>query len=438
MANQAYSRLSNDFDNNRIDQDEELEAAFGSEDEGEDDQMIDDSESDGRRASIILQNNSDHQHNEEDEEEEDLFRESSSNTAHHPLLPGSSSLTAAASSSSSSSSSKKFIPKRRQASLIRAYDFEGDPYRSTNMNPTSSISTNYNHHHQQAPTPSQRPPSTVGATPTRLVVMGGGIQNDGVFANLSAKPDGAPRLNPVTGEMEYVGGNDDGTPRDKEEILPTYDSAALDSAPPYWETTVTLPGGGAGAYGILGSDDVLVDGLPVGNLFGFAWNLLVSMSFQFIGFLLTYLLHTTHAAKNGSRAGLGITLIQYGLYTRSRAADLSSGMGSGVDLRNDTQSFPETTTDPWGSFGTGSSRADWDGSSSVGRLSGSGGSVEMPYDGISPGDQVHLSGVANQWLSYMLIAIGWFLLLGGLVNYWRAVRWARAVRSEENFVGTLA
>lgn len=34
---------------------------------------------------------------------------------------------------------------------------------------------------------------------------------------------------------------------------------------------------------------------------------------------------------------------------------------------------------------------------------------------------MHVSTVANEWLSYMLIAAGWFLLLGGLVNYWRAV-----------------
>jgi len=31
------------------------------------------------------------------------------------------------------------------------------------------------------------------------------------------------------------------------------------------------------------------------------------------GFILTYILHTTHAAKNGSRAGLGVTLIQLGV-----------------------------------------------------------------------------------------------------------------------------
>lgn len=48
------------------------------------------------------------------------------------------------------------------------------------------------------------------------------------------------------------------------------------------------------------------------------WNMLVSVSFQFVGFLLTYLLHTTHAARLGSRAGLGVTLIQYGFALRGR------------------------------------------------------------------------------------------------------------------------
>lgn len=30
-------------------------------------------------------------------------------------------------------------------------------------------------------------------------------------------------------------------------------------------------------------EDLIVEGLPVGNLFGFAWNLLVSVCFQFVG-----------------------------------------------------------------------------------------------------------------------------------------------------------
>jgi len=62
--------------------------------------------------------------------------------------------------------------------------------------------------------------------------------------------------------------------------------------------------------------------MPTGSLFSFCWNLLVSVSFQFVGFLLTYLLHTSHAARLGSRAGLGITLIQYGFSLRNKLDDV--------------------------------------------------------------------------------------------------------------------
>ncbi|KNZ58335.1 hypothetical protein VP01_194g3 [Puccinia sorghi] len=320
---------------------------------------------------------------------------------------------------SASGSSKIVQADSTQAHFSRPYDFEPNSSSSRFQPPPSS------------PTPSLGPPSLV-----KLAGMGGGVQNDGVFANLSAKPDGpGTRVNTATGEMEFVGGNDDGYPTDKEEALPTYDTAALDSAPPYWETTVTLPGVNSGPYGLLGPDDVLVDGLPVGNLFGFAWNLLVSMSFQFIGFLLTYLLHTTHAAKNGSRAGLGITLIQYGLYTRTRAIEGTNGGNTGDPSRTsayNASSIPPATTDPWGLFGP-SSTSDWDGSTER----DSKGSQNMPYDGM-PNPPGHPSAAANEWLGLILIAVGWFLLLGGLVNYWRAVRWAKAVRSEEMLVGTLA
>src|SRR5690349_23859465 len=66
----------------------------------------------------------------------------------------------------------------------------------------------------------------------------------------------------------------------------------------------------------MSSDEVYIDGLPVGSVFSFVWNGMISMSFQLVGFLLTYLLHTTHAAKNGSRAGLGLTFVQYGFYMK--------------------------------------------------------------------------------------------------------------------------
>ncbi|KAJ2965417.1 hypothetical protein NUW54_g14125 [Trametes sanguinea] len=46
-------------------------------------------------------------------------------------------------------------------------------------------------------------------------------------------------------------------------------------------------------------------------------------------FVLTYLLHTTHAAKYGSRAGLGLTLIQYGLI--QYGGTFGHGLKGGVD-----------------------------------------------------------------------------------------------------------
>ncbi|CAG8088001.1 unnamed protein product, partial [Penicillium nalgiovense] len=122
--------------------------------------------------------------------------------------------------------------------------------------------------------------------------------NDGVFANLAAKPE--------RGEK-----NDD--------LPPSYEEAAADATPPYWETTIVAPG--------ISSDEVYVDGLPVGSVFSFVWNAMISMSFQLVGFLLTYLLHTTHAAKNGSRAGLGLTLVQYGFYMKG--GNESSGSDGG-------------------------------------------------------------------------------------------------------------
>lgn len=106
------------------------------------------------------------------------------------------------------------------------------------------------------------------------------------------------------------------------EAPPSYASAQADAVPPYWENTVHAPF----SPGALG--EMIVDSLPTGSLFSFLWNMLVSVSFQFVGFLLTYLLHTTHAARLGSRAGLGVTLIQYGFALRARSDDASGNKGS--------------------------------------------------------------------------------------------------------------
>ncbi|KAJ5138511.1 uncharacterized protein N7515_003359 [Penicillium bovifimosum] len=187
--------------------------------------------------------------------------------------------------------------------------------------------------------------------------------NDGVFANLAAKPE--------------RGGK-------SEDLPPSYEEAAADATPPYWETTIVAPG--------ISSDEVYVDGLPVGSVFSFVWNAMISMSFQLVGFLLTYLLHTTHAAKNGSRAGLGLTLVQYGFYMKG-GSDSSGSDGGGSEYvpPPDPNSH---NFDP----------------NSVGEGGGDGGNGAM--SGIS----------TSEWVSYVLMIVGWFILIRAVSDFLRARR----------------
>lgn len=232
-----------------------------------------------------------------------------------------------------------------------------------------------------------------GVTSSRTV---GGGQTDGVFANLSAKPTAGEKLDehpPVCGYVEiYV---------HCANSRQTYEQAAADATPPYWETTILAPG--------LASDEVFIDGLPVGSVFAFVWNALsmfyldskminvadciaVSMSFQLVGFLLTYLLHTTHAAKNGSRAGLGITLVQFGFMMRGKSDDLLDSAPPETEPPEpnnyEFQGAPDIVTD-----GT-------DSTAGIGR---------------------------NEWLSYILMVIGWFILIRAVSDFLRARRTEQVV-----------
>jgi hypothetical protein len=204
-------------------------------------------------------------------------------------------------------------------------------------------------------------------TPASGRVYGGG--NGGVWANLSAKP--------TRGE-------------DLEEKPPTYEQAAADATPPYWETTILAPG--------MFGDEVFVEGLPVGSLFSFIWNAMISMSFQLVGFLLTYLLHTTHAAKNGSRAGLGITLVQFGFGFRS--ATLNPGGGSNDNPNSDFNGG--VPNDP------NSHNFNPDDVAS-----GSGGDA-------AGGAAASVTG--SDWLAYGLMIVGWFILIKSVSDFIRARR----------------
>ncbi|KAI9512202.1 hypothetical protein F5148DRAFT_1164767 [Russula earlei] len=230
-------------------------------------------------------------------------------------------------------------------------------------------------------------------------IVGGGTNNDGVFANVTAKPSRQILLR--DGDDVYL------VPEDSQkDTPPSYASAQADSVPPYWETTVHAPSS---------PDDMIIDHLPTGSVFSFLWNLLISISFQFVGFLLTYLLHTTHAARFGSRAGLGVTLIQYGFALRSRPEEEVSsngwwGVGSGP------HSTPKRKAE------------DYYRKLNITMVNG------MP-SGTIPGATMDDMNFANEattdWLSFFLMTIGWFILLTSLLSFWRVKRWERNILASQ-------
>ncbi|KAF5390645.1 hypothetical protein D9757_002670 [Collybiopsis confluens] len=223
-------------------------------------------------------------------------------------------------------------------------------------------------------------------------VVGGGTGNDGVFANVTAKP---------SRDETFV------VPEDaRNEAPPTYASAQADAVPPYWETTVHAP------FAPDSMGEMIIDSLPTGSLFSFLWNLLVSVSFQFVGFLLTYLLHTTHAARLGSRAGLGITLIQYGFALRAQLEGEENRWEetwrTGED-RSNSHAAQASSSDFYKSY-----------NSSISSNSSIPGLTDEQASGL-------VANATTEWLSFFLMTVGWFILLTSLLGFWRVKRWERNI-----------
>ena len=215
--------------------------------------------------------------------------------------------------------------------------------------------------------------------------------------------------------------------------------AVLDSAPPYFDTTVHTSGAG-GLGGVSGGlEEVLIEGLPLGNIFSFFWSLLVSMSFQFVGFLLTTLLSTSHAAKNGSRAGLGVTLIQYGLYLGQEIENsnqFNGNLSGGNPGKDDWAAF-------WGGQGTPNTASSSAAAASA-VVSATSSAVSAmataasntiasnstdPWDGpiLLDGNSA-MAGVTSSWISMVLMIAGYFLLVSSVLGYLKAIRYAKALR----------
>ncbi|BEI81630.1 hypothetical protein CcaverHIS002_0207900 [Cutaneotrichosporon cavernicola] len=263
--------------------------------------------------------------------------------------------------------------------------------------------------------------------------VGGG--QSGVFANLSARPGGRPIERPEEG-AEYA------NEEELKDAPPSYQTALRDAVPPYWDTTVVLPSS-ASPFGPLHSsingDEILIDGMPSGNLFGFIWNLVVSVSFQWVGFLLTYVLHTTHAAKHGSRAGLGITLVRFGLSLRETGIEYQETDRYPGDLDRDpitgeykndilaeeqlkmygSQSWPISIADMFnpGSNATIILHSLEDAKAYAWKYNHSLLDLMRP-----PARDVGRSYV---WFSFLLMVCGWFLVLASVGGWWRVKRFER-------------
>jgi len=114
----------------------------------------------------------------------------------------------------------------------------------------------------------------------------------------------------------------------------------------------------------------------------------------------------------GSRAGLGVTLIQYGFALRNRTDYVGDGMNEswggwrGGDSPNPAPSF-ETAAE-----------ADEYYSNHNNTLG------SLPDDlknGISMSDST------TEWASFLMMTVGWFLLLTSVLSFWRVKRWERSI-----------
>lgn len=181
--------------------------------------------------------------------------------------------------------------------------------------------------------------------------------------------------------------------------------------PPYWETTIHAPGS------LDPNADMVVDDLPTGSWLLFFANVFISWFFQFIGFLFAYLLHTTHAAKYGARVGLGLTLIQFGFYSRKQMIEDVIEIAPGSPSWNETMPMMPGMGNPV------------DG--------GNGEGLEMNPEEVGSRDWVAFLLMTLGELSYLKIIdmcllthslIGWFLLLSSLAGFYRVKRYERSVR----------
>jgi len=112
---------------------------------------------------------------------------------------------------------------------------------------------------------------------------------------------------------------------------------------------------------------------------------------------MTSVLASTHAARFGSRAGLGATLIQTGYYMTQQDNQVQEGTvwpgPADVYDASKAASSAQATSAP-GVMSDGMSSAEF--------------------------------SAITQWLSFFLMAIGWLILLSSILGFWRVKRFERS------------
>lgn len=167
------------------------------------------------------------------------------------------------------------------------------------------------------------------------------------------------------------------------------------------------------------------------------------MSFQFVGFLLTYLLHTTHAAKHGSRAGLGITLIQYGFTIRTpssspssssppTSAEVAAGLGAG-DSSSSTLLGAEPVDDAIPqhpnshNINPDTSIPETPASAAAAAIAANAMASTANEASGSAASSGPLGIAASDWFAFALMIVGWFILIRALSDFLRARRHEKLV-----------
>jgi hypothetical protein len=184
-------------------------------------------------------------------------------------------------------------------------------------------------------------------------------------------------------------------------------AASADAAPSYWETIVHAPSG------VDANGDMIIEELPTGSVLVFVLTTLISWFFQLPGFVLTYLLHGTHAGRFGSQAGLALTLIQWGFGTTVMGPfpppDEPPPMEPGLGPAGPGAGGPPGSELPVGG-------PPEDGMMRNSTMMDGLMDVQMPYS-------------EHEWISFFLMTIGWFLLLTSLIGYFRVKRFELSVRA---------